>query len=73
LCNLLENTRMKLPSNLRNIFLQRLVSLELNFISTFRGIYQATNGLEILPSYLPHRPLLNKKKKTILTLPVTIP
>jgi len=59
---------MKLPSNLRSIFLQPLVkALVKIFLSTFQGIYQAMNGFAILSSNLLHRdrPLLNKKKNYI--------
>jgi len=68
LSNLLENISMKLPSNLRSIFLQPLVkALVKIFLSTFQGIYQAMNGFAILSSNLLHRdrPLLNKKNNYI--------
>jgi len=55
----------------KNIFATS--KLESKVAQYFRIICQAMNGFAILWSNLPHRPLLNKKKKTKLALPVITP
>ena len=69
----LEKKSMMLPSNLQSVFLQYLSNFELKFKKYFPKIYPAMNGFAILLPNLLRRPLLNKKKKTILILSVIIP
>jgi len=48
------------------VFFQHLSKLESNLTQCFERIYQAMKGFVILSSNLPHQPLWNKSKKTIL-------
>jgi len=54
--------------DLRSIFCQHLSKFESKFTQFFGRIHQTIRRCAILSSSLPHRPLLNKKKKTIITL-----
>jgi len=56
------------PSKLRSIIFQDLSKLESKFTQFFGRIHQTMNRFDILSSSLPHHPLLNKKKKTIVIL-----
>jgi len=51
--NLLENTCMMLPSNLRSIFLQHPSKLDLNFYQYFTGNLSNCKWIRDLSSHLP--------------------
>ena len=75
LSTLLEKKSVMLQANLRSVFVQHLSKLDSKFskYSIFQKIYLTMNEFAILLTNPAHRPSVNKKKKTTLTLLVIIP
>jgi len=61
----------KISTFIKKLYCGRKITKRVRKVSVL--YFLAMNGFAILSSNLPHLPLLNKKNKIILTLPMIIP